>query len=82
MFDNFDDNNNENNKNNSIIESSNNVKSESSSFKFDIAKNPLIINKIFKELLQELYVILLNIEDYTTERLINEFINNFYLNMI
>ncbi|CAG8684704.1 14621_t:CDS:2, partial [Rhizophagus irregularis] len=72
--------NNENNKNNSIIESSNNVKSESSSLKFDIiAKNPLIINKIFKELLQELHdIILLNIEDYTTDQL-NEFIYNFLL---
>ncbi|CAB4391868.1 unnamed protein product [Rhizophagus irregularis] len=80
MFVNFEDNNNENDKNNSIIESSNNVKSESSSLKFDIiAKNPLIINKIFKELLQELHdIILLNIEDYTTDQL-NEFIYNFLL---
>src|SRR4051812_49186338 len=67
--DNFDDHNNENNQYTSIIE-------ESYLFKFNITKNPLIINKIFKELLKELHIILLNVEDYTTNRL-EDFIYNF-----
>ncbi|CAG8533350.1 3838_t:CDS:2 [Rhizophagus irregularis] len=48
------------------------------SYNLDINKNESnnkIINKVFKELLQELYVVFLDIEDHNTLRL-NEFIHN------
>jgi TPR repeat protein len=72
MSDSFDDNNNENNKYNSIIESSNNVKYETSSN----ITSPLSVNEFLRDLLQELHVILLDIEDYS---IVNEFIHNFLL---
>src|SRR5436190_19949998 len=76
-------------KNNIFSPESNIVKYETSSFKFNITTSPsLIINnilffnnfttKFLRELLQELYIILLNIgfANYNIDQL-NEFVNNF-----
>ncbi|CAB4391867.1 unnamed protein product [Rhizophagus irregularis] len=95
---NINNNNNEDKNNTSIINSisfeSDIVNYDSSSFKFNITTSPsLIVNnilsfnnfvtKFFKELMQELYVTLLNIEfedgDYTTDDKFNIFIDTFLL---
>ncbi|CAB4494967.1 unnamed protein product [Rhizophagus irregularis] len=95
---NINNNNNEDKNNTSIIDSisfeSDIVNYDSSSFKFNITTSPsLIVNnilsfnnfvtKFFKELMQELYVTLLNIEfedgDYTTDDKFNIFIDTFLL---
>jgi hypothetical protein len=93
MTDNFSNKNTNENKNNtSTIESINtqnnivsfesNIVNHDPTSKFNITTNPSFITQLCKELIQELYIILLNIEfedgDYTTDK----FNPLFYWNMI